>query len=138
MKLKLYRFIIKSDVQGSYEAIRASLERLSTSEVKVQIVHSAVGGINESDINLAMASNAIVIGFNTRADSGAKKASEVSGIEIRYYNIIYEIIDDIKAAMSSMLSPEQKESITGNVEVRQLFSVGKTIIAGCMVTGGYS
>lgn len=135
-EVKTVPIIIKSDVQGSYEAISASLERLSTSEVKVQIVHSAVGGINESDINLALASKAIVIGFNTRADNGAKKASEATGIEIRYYNIIYEIIDDIKAAMSGMLSPEQKESITGNVEVRQLFSVGKTTIAGCMVTDG--
>jgi len=135
-EVKTVPVIIKSDVQGSYEAISASLERLSTAEVKVQIVHSAVGGINESDINLALASNAIVIGFNTRADAGAKRASEASGIEIRYYNIIYEIIDDIKAAMSGLLSPEKKESITGNVEVRQLFSVGKTVIAGCMVTDG--
>lgn len=135
-EVKSVPVIIKSDVQGSYEAISASLERLSTSEVKVQIVHSAVGGINESDINLALASKAIVIGFNTRADTGAKKASEATGIEIRYYNIIYEIIDDIKAAMSGMLSPEQKENIVGNVAVRQLFSVGKTVIAGCMVTDG--
>ncbi|MCC2625509.1 MAG: infB [Burkholderiales bacterium] len=135
-EVKTVPVIIKSDVQGSYEAISASLERLSTPEVKVQIVHSAVGGINESDINLALASNAIIIGFNTRADAGAKKASEATGIEIRYYNIIYEIIDDIKAAMSGMLSPEKKENITGNIEVRQLFSVGKTVIAGCMVTDG--
>lgn len=135
-EVKTIPVIIKSDVQGSYEAISSSLERLSTSEVKVQIVHSAVGGINESDINLALASNAIVIGFNTRADAGAKRASESNGIEIRYYNIIYEIIDDIKAAMSGMLSPEQKESIIGNVEVRQLFNVSKTIIAGCMVIDG--
>lgn len=135
-EVKTLPVIIKSDVQGSYEAISASLERLSTNEIKVQVIHSAVGGINESDINLASASNAIVIGFNTRADAGAKKASEASGTEIRYYNIIYEIIDDIKAAMSGMLSPEQKESITGNVNVRQLFSVGKVVIAGCMVTDG--
>ncbi|MCC2645360.1 MAG: translation initiation factor, partial [Burkholderiales bacterium] len=135
-EVKTVPIIIKSDVQGSYEAITASLERLSTPEVKVQIVHSAVGGINESDINLALASKAIVIGFNTRADVGAKKASEATGIEIRYYNIIYEIIDDIKSAMSGMLSPEKKENITGNVAVRQLFSVGKTVIAGCMVTDG--
>lgn len=129
--------IIKSDVQGSYEAITSSLERLSTGEVKVQIVLSGVGGINESDINLALASNALVIGFNTRADTGAKKAAEANNIEIRYYNIIYEIIDDIKAAMSGMLSPEKRENITGNVSVRQLFSVGKTVIAGCMVTDGF-
>jgi translation initiation factor IF-2 len=128
--------IIKSDVQGSYEAISGSLQRLSTEEVKVQIVHSAVGGINESDINLAAASHALVIGFNTRADTMAKKAAETNGVEIRYYNIIYEIIDDVKAAMSGMLSPEKKENITGNAEVRQIFTAGKLVIAGCMVTDG--
>jgi translation initiation factor IF-2 len=128
--------IIKSDVQGSFEAITGSLERLSTGEIKVQVIHAAVGGINESDINLANASNALVIGFNTRADSNAKKLAEANGIEIRYYNIIYEIIDDVKAAMTGMLSPEKKEIITGNVSIRQLFSVGKLVIAGCMVTDG--
>lgn len=128
--------IIKSDVQGSFEAITNSLERLSTEEIKVQVIHAAVGGINESDINLASASNALVIGFNTRADNNAKKLAEANSIEIRYYNIIYEIIDDIKAAMSGMLSPEQREIITGNVAIRQLFSVGKLVIAGCMVTDG--
>ena len=128
--------IIKSDVQGSFEAITGSLERLSTGEIKVQVIHAAVGGINESDINLANASNALVIGFNTRADSNAKKLAEANGIEVRYYNIIYEIIDDVKAAMTGMLSPEKKEIITGNVSIRQLFSVGKLVIAGCMVTDG--
>ena len=128
--------IIKSDVQGSFEAISSSLERLSTGEIKVQVIHAAVGGINESDINLANASNALVIGFNTRADANAKKLAEANGIEIRYYNIIYEIIDDVKAAMTGMLSPEKKEIITGNVSIRQLFSVGKLVIAGCMVTDG--
>ncbi len=128
--------IIKSDVQGSFEAITSSLERLSTEEIKVQVIHAAVGGINESDINLANASNALVIGFNTRADANAKKLAEANSIEIRYYNIIYEIIDDVKAAMSGMLSPEKKEIITGNVAIRQLFSVGKLMIAGCMVTDG--
>jgi translation initiation factor IF-2 len=128
--------IIKSDVQGSFEAITSSLERLSTDEIKVQVIHAAVGGINESDINLANASNALVIGFNTRADANAKKLAEANGIEIRYYSIIYEIIDDVKSAMSGMLAPEQKEIITGNVSIRQLFSVGKLMIAGCMVTDG--
>ena len=128
--------IIKSDVQGSFEAITGSLERLSTGEIKVQVIHAAVGGINESDINLASASNALVVGFNTRADANAKKLAEANGIEIRYYNIIYEIIDDVKAAMTGMLSPEKKEIITGNVSIRQLFSVGKLVIAGCMVTDG--
>ncbi|MCX8513988.1 MAG: translation initiation factor IF-2, partial [Burkholderiales bacterium] len=128
--------IIKSDVQGSYEAITSSLERLSNDEVKVSVIHAAVGGINESDINLAYASNAVVIGFNSRADSNAKRLSESYNVQIRYYNIIYEIIDDIKAAISGMLSPEQKEVIIGNVNVRQLFSIGKIVIAGCMVTDG--
>ncbi len=128
--------IIKSDVQGSFEAITGSLEKLSTDEVKVQVIHAAVGGINESDVNLASASNALLIGFNTRADVGAKKLAEANSIEIRYYNIIYEIIDDIKSAMSGMLSPEKREEVIGNVEIRQIFSVGKVFIAGCMVTDG--
>lgn len=135
-EIKNLPIIIKSDVQGSFEAITGSLERLSTEEIKVQVIHAAVGGINESDINLAAASGAVVIGFNARADNNAKKLAESEGIEIRYYNIIYEIIDDIKAAMTGMLSPVHQESITGNVSVRQLFSVGKTVIAGCMVTDG--
>ena len=135
-ELKSLPIIIKSDVQGSFEAISTSLERLSTEEIKIQILHAAIGGITESDISLAGASNAIVIGFNTRADNTAKKAAEANNIEIRYYNIIYEIIEDIKAAMNGLLSPEKRENITGNVEVRQLFSFGKIIIAGCMVTDG--
>ncbi len=135
-EVKNLPIIIKSDVQGSYEAIASSLERLSTPEIKIQVIHAAIGGINESDINLASASQAIVIGFNTRADNNAKKTAETNGIEIRYYNIIYEIIDDIKAAMTGMLSPEKREVITGNVEIRQMFSFGKLVIAGCMVTDG--
>ncbi len=109
---------------------------LSTDEIKVQVIHAAVGGINESDINLASASGALVIGFNTRADNSAKKLAESNNIELRYYNIIYEIIDDVKLAMNGMLSPEKKESITGNVSVRQIFTVGKLVIAGCMVVDG--
>jgi translation initiation factor IF-2 len=135
-QLKVLPVIIKSDVQGSFEAIAGSLEKLTTEEVKVQIIHCAIGGINESDINLALASKAIIIGFNTRADNNAKRLAESSGIEIRYYNIIYEIIDDIKAALSGMLSPEKREAIIGNVEVRQIFTAGKLVIAGCMVTDG--
>jgi translation initiation factor IF-2 len=133
---KAIAVIIKSDVQGSFEAIASSLERLSTPEVKVQIVHAAVGGINESDISLALASNALVIGFHTRADINARRLAETNNIEIRYYNIIYEIIEDVKAAMSGLLSPEKRENILGNVEVRQIFSVGKLVIAGCMVIDG--
>jgi translation initiation factor IF-2 len=135
-EVKNLPIIIKSDVQGSYEAIASSLERLSTPEIKIQVLHAAIGGINESDIHLASASQAVVIGFNTRADNNAKKLAEANGIEIRYYNIIYEIIDDIKSAMNGMLSPEKREIITGNVSIRQLFSFGKLSIAGCMVTDG--
>ena len=135
-EVKNLNIIIKSDVQGSYEALTHSLQRLSNGEVQVQVVHAAVGGINESDINLAIASNAIVVGFNTRADNNAKKLAESNNIEIRYYNIIYEIIDDVKAALTGMLSPEQRETITGNIEIRQVFTINKTIIAGCMVLDG--
>ena len=135
-EVKNLPIIIKSDVQGSFEAITGSLERLSTPEIKIQVIHAAIGGITESDIHLANASNAIVIGFNTRADINAKKIAESNNIEIRYYNIIYEIIDDIRAAMQGMLSPEKREVISGNVEVRQLFSFGKLVIAGCMVLDG--
>lgn len=133
---KSLNIIIKSDVQGSYEALTHSLQRLSNEEVKVSVVHAAVGGINESDINLAIASNAIVFGFNTRADNNAKKQAESNNIEIRYYNIIYEIIDDVKAALGGLLSPEQREVITGNIEIREVFTINKSVIAGCMVLDG--
>ncbi|TXI91159.1 MAG: translation initiation factor IF-2 [Neisseriales bacterium] len=135
-EIKSLNIIIKSDVQGSYEALTHSLQRLSNQEVQVQVVHAAVGGINESDINLAIASNAIVVGFNTRADNNAKKQAEGNNIEIRYYNIIYEVIDDVKAALSGLLSPEEREVITGNVQIRQVFSFGKLVIGGCMVLDG--
>ena len=109
--------IIKADVQGSYEALAGSLQKLSTDEVRVQVLHSGVGGISESDVNLAIASGALIIGFNVRADGAARKLAENEGVEIRYYNIIYDAIDDVKAAMSGMLSPEEKEQITGMVEI---------------------
>jgi translation initiation factor IF-2 len=129
--------IIKADVQGSQEALAQSLLKLSTEEVKVQIVHAAVGGISESDVNLAIASKAVIVGFNTRADAGARKLAEGSGIDIRYYNIIYDAVDDVKAAMAGMLAPEQKEEIIGNAEIRQVFRISKVgAIAGCMVTAG--
>lgn len=135
-EVKSLNIIIKSDVQGSYEALTHSLQRLSNEEVQVQVIHAAVGGINESDINLAIASNAVVVGFNTRADNNAKKLAEQSNIEIRYYNIIYEVVDDVKAALSGMLSPEQREIITGNIQIRQVFTFGKLVIGGCMVLDG--
>ncbi|MDO4997097.1 MAG: translation initiation factor IF-2 [Neisseria sp.] len=129
--------IIKADVQGSYEALTGSLQKLSTDEVKVNVLHSGVGGITESDVNLAIASGAFIIGFNVRADAQARKLAEGEDVEIRYYNIIYDAIDDVKAAMSGMLSPEEKEQITGTVEIRQVISVSKVgNIAGCMVTDG--
>ncbi|WP_373740236.1 translation initiation factor IF-2 [Neisseria sp.] len=129
--------IIKADVQGSYEALAGSLQKLSTDEVKVSVLHSGVGGITESDVNLAIASGAFIIGFNVRADASARKLAETEDVEIRYYNIIYDAIDDVKAAMSGMLSPEEKEQQTGTVEIRQVISVSKVgNIAGCMVTDG--
>ncbi|MGA7815460.1 translation initiation factor IF-2, partial [Caballeronia sp.] len=130
--------IVKADVQGSQEALVQSLIKLSTNEVRVQIVHSAVGAISESDVNLATASKAVIIGFNTRADAQARKVAESNGIDIRYYNIIYDAVDEVKAAMSGMLSPEKREVITGMVEVRQIIRVPKIgAIAGCMVTDGF-
>ena len=129
--------IIKADVQGSQEALAQSLQKLSTSEVKVQIVHAAVGGITETDINLAVASKAVVIGFNSRADALARKLAEANGVDIRYYNIIYDAVDEVKAAMSGMLTPEKKEEITGLVEIRQVIQVSKVgSVAGCMVLEG--
>src|SRR6266702_6238836 len=129
--------IVKADVQGSQEALVQSLLKLSTDEVRVQIVHGAVGGISESDVNLATASKAVIIGFNTRADAQARKLAETNGVDIRYYNIIYDAVDEVKAAMSGMLAPEKREVVTGTVEVRQVFKVPKVgTVAGCMVTDG--
>jgi translation initiation factor IF-2 len=129
--------IIKADVQGSYEGLSHALQKLSSDEVKVQIVHTGVGGITESDINLALASKAIVIGFNSRADAGARKLAENAGVQIRYYNIIYEAVDDVKAALSGMLAPEQKEQILGMVEIREVFRISRVgAVAGCYVTEG--
>jgi translation initiation factor IF-2 len=129
--------IIKSDVQGSYEALATSLQKLSTSEVKVNIIHTGVGAISESDVNLAAASKAVLIGFNVRADSGARKLVDTLGVDVRYYNIIYEAVDEIKAALGGMLAPEQKESMIGTVEVREVFRISKIgAIAGCYVQDG--
>ena len=129
--------IIKADVQGSQEALSQSLLKLSTPEVKVQIVHAAVGGISESDINLAIASKAVVIGFNTRADANARKVAEGNGVDIRYYNIIYDAVDDVKAAMVGMLAPEQREEVIGTAEIRTVFVASKIgTVAGSMVTAG--
>jgi translation initiation factor IF-2 len=124
-------------VQGSQEALIHALTRLATEEVKVNVVHAAVGGITESDVNLSMASRAVIIGFNTRADASARKLAESSGIQIRYYNIIYEAVDEVKAALSGMLAPEKKEQVLGMVQVRQVFKISKVgTIAGCYVQDG--
>lgn len=134
---KSLSLIIKADVQGSYEGLTHALEKLSTDEVKVNIVHAGVGAITESDINLALASNAVVIGFNTRADATAKKLVAAHEIDVRYYNIIYEAVDDVKNALSGMLAPERKENITGLVDVRQVFHISKVgTVAGCYVLEG--
>jgi translation initiation factor IF-2 len=136
--VKTLPIIVKADVQGSQEALAASLLKLSTDEVKVQMVYSAVGGISESDINLAIASKAIVIGFNVRADAGARKLAENNGVDIHYYSIIYDAVDELKAAMSGMLAPEKREEVIGFAEIRTVFVASKIgTVAGCMVTGGH-
>jgi len=136
-EVKMLPIIIKADVQGSQEALGASLLKLSTDEVKVQLVYAGVGGISESDINLAIASKAIVIGFNVRADAGARKLAEGNGVDVHYYNIIYDAVDELKAAMSGMLAPEQREEIMGMAEIRTVFVASKIgTVAGCMVTSG--
>jgi translation initiation factor IF-2 len=136
-EVKVLPLIIKSDVQGSYEALATSLQKLSTNEVKVNIIHTGVGAISESDVNLAAASKAVVIGFNVRADAGARKLIDSSGVDVRYYNIIYEAVDEVKAALGGMLSPEQKESMIGTVEIREVFRISKVgAVAGCYVSDG--
>ena len=136
-EVQVLNLIIKSDVQGSYEALATSLQKLSTSEVKVNIIHTGVGAISESDVNLAAASKAVLIGFNVRADSGARKLVDSLGVDVRYYNIIYEAVDEVKAALSGMLAPEQKEQMIGTGEVREVFRISKVgAIAGCYVQDG--
>jgi translation initiation factor IF-2 len=134
---KVLSLVIKADVQGSQEALVHALTKLSTDEVKVSVVHAAVGGITESDVNLALASRAVIIGFNTRADATARKLLESTGIQVRYYNIIYEAVEEIKAALSGLLAPERKEQVLGLVEVRQVFRISKVgTVAGCYVVDG--
>ncbi len=129
--------IVKTDVQGSQEALVQSLVKLSTEEVRIQVVHAAVGGISESDVNLAIASGAVMIGFNVRADASSKKLAEANGVDIRYYNIIYDAVDEVKLAMSGMLAPEKREEIIGMVEIREVYTISRIgTVAGCMVTDG--
>ncbi len=136
-EVKTLPIVLKADVQGSQEALAASLLKLSTDEVRVQMVYTGVGGISESDINLAIASKALVIGFNVRADAGARKLAEGNDVQVKYYNIIYDAVDELKAAMSGMLAPEQKEEVIGNAEIRTVFVASKIgTVAGCMVTNG--
>jgi translation initiation factor IF-2 len=135
--VKSLNLVVKADVQGSSEALGHSLTRLSTEEVQVNIVHSGVGGINESDINLALASNAVIIGFNTRADATARKLIQSQGVDVRYYNVIYDAVDEVKAALSGLLSPDRKEEALGLVEIRQVFRISKVgAVAGCYVLEG--
>ncbi|MBB4076432.1 translation initiation factor IF-2 [Bartonella fuyuanensis] len=135
--VKEFSLIIKGDVQGSIEAIASALEKLGNDEVRARIVHSGAGGITESDISLAEASNSAVIGFNVRANKQARDFAKTQGIEIRYYNIIYDLVDDIKAAMSGLLSPEQRETFLGNAEILEVFNITKIgKVAGCRVTEG--
>jgi translation initiation factor IF-2 len=130
--------IIKADVQGSLEALKASLTGLSTDKVKVKVITGGVGGISETDANLALASNAIIIGFNVRADASARKLIEERGVDLHYYSVIYEAIDEVKKSMTGLLAPEFKEQIVGNAEVRDVFRHPKFgAIAGCMVTDGF-
>jgi translation initiation factor IF-2 len=135
--IKTLALIIKADVQGSQEALTTSLQKLATEEIKVQVVLASVGGISESDVNLAIASHAVVIGFNTRADKGARKLAENNDIDIRYYSVIYDAVNEVKAALAGLLAPEEKEEELGIAEIRQVFKVSKIgTIAGCMVTKG--
>jgi translation initiation factor IF-2 len=136
-EVKSLPLIVKADVQGSQEALVQSLTKLSNEEVRVNVIHGAVGGISESDVNLASASKAVIIGFNTRADANARRLAETLGVDIRYYNIIYAAVDEIKAALSGMLSPEKREQALGVVEIRQVFTISKVgSIAGCYVLEG--
>lgn len=136
--VKTLPIIVKADVQGSQEALAASLLKLSTEEVRVQLVYAGVGGISESDINLAIASKGIVIGFNVRADANARKLAEANDVDLHYYNIIYDAVDELKAAMSGMLAPEKREEVIGTAEIRTVFVASKIgTVAGCMVTNGH-
>ena len=136
-EVKTLPIIVKADVQGSQEALSQSLLKLSTDEIKVQLVYAGVGGISESDINLAIASKAIVIGFNVRADAGARKLAESNGVDLHYYSIIYDAVDELKVAMSGMLAPEQREEVIGTAEIRTVFVASKIgTVAGSYITSG--
>ncbi len=135
-KLKELNIVVKADVQGTVEALRQSLQNIRNEEVRVVVVHAGVGAINESDVMLASASNAIIIGYNVRPDNNARKAADQEKVDIRLYRVIYEAIEDMEAAMKGMLAPKYKEVIQGKAEVRQLITISKTVIAGCYVLEG--
>ena len=136
-QLKTLNLIIKTDVQGSLEALKGSLQKLSNDEVKVCPIHGGVGAVNETDIMLARASNAIIIGFNVRADANAKVTAEREGVDIRLYNVIYDAVDDVTAAMKGMLAPKFRETVVGSVDVREVFKItGVGTVAGAYVTSG--
>ena len=133
--------VVKADVQGSAEAIAQAIEKLGNDEVRTRVVHAAVGGVTESDITLAAASKAPVLGFNVRANSQARTLAEMEGIEIRYYNVIYDLVDDVKAAMAGLLTPDLRETTLGNAEILEVFNISKagakgSKVAGCRVSDG--
>ena len=134
---QLLPVVVKADVHGSLEAILGALKNMGTSEVEVQILHSGVGGINESDVTLARASNALVIGFNVRANPQAREAAKRDGVDMRYYSIIYNLTDDVKQMLSGMLAPDVSEELLGYAQIREVFSITKVgKVAGCMITEG--
>ena len=136
-EVKTLNLVVKADVRGSLEALQGALLDLGNEEVKVNIVASGVGGITETDVTLAITSDAVIFGFNVRADNNARRIAETEGVEVRYYNVIYDLIDDVKSALTGMLSPELREEIVGIAEVRDVFRSPKFgLIAGCMVTEG--
>ena len=135
-ELKELNIVVKADVQGTIEALKASLEKIKNDEVKVVVVHAGVGAIAESDIMLASAANALIIGFNVRPDANARKAAETEKVDVRTYRVIYDALNDVEAAIKGMLAPKFEEVIQGRVEVRQLITISKLLIAGCYVTEG--
>jgi len=136
-ELKELPVLVKADVQGSAEAIVQALGKLGNDEVRARVIHYGVGGVSEPDVQLAAASGAVILGFNVRANKQAREAAQQQGIEIRYYNIIYDLVDDIKQAMSGLLSPELRETHLGNAEVLEVFRISKVgKVAGCRVTEG--
>ena len=135
-KVKELNIVLKCDVQGSAEAIKNALTKVGEENIKVRLIHEGIGNINETDVHLAAASGAVIIGFNVKADGAAQRQAQKEGVDIRYYNVIYKLIDDIQAALTGMLEPTFREVIEGHAEVVQTFKSGKNIIAGCRITDG--